>query len=197
MSTTRPVRNSPPARRSPARRPPARPSLGFPAVIGAIVLAGVVGIAVARSGGPGSRAATPMPAATGETNAMGMPVVSTPGSASGTARAGGVVVEGSGWALGRVPLNVAVRPTWTLRNTGAVSVALGTPHAEVRTGCCPGPYTIGQATLAPGESTTLTFELSMHPGMDGPHDIVTHVPITPDGAGEDLLALDVTGDFRA
>jgi hypothetical protein len=97
--------------------------------------------------------------------------------------------------MGWVPLNVAVRPAWTLANTGASSVVLGEPHPEVRAGCCPGPFRFGRRELAPGQSTTLTFELAMHPGMDGWHDFAVHVPVITE-AGEDVLSLVVTGDFR-
>lgn len=46
---------------------------------------------------------------TGEVNAMGMPVVETPGAGTGTTEAAGIVVDDASWALGQVPLNVAVR----------------------------------------------------------------------------------------
>ena len=150
--------------------------------------AGTAGNGAAAAGGPGE-------ALTGEVNAMGMPVLATPGSTRGRAAAGGVEVTGASWDLGRVPLNVAVRPTWTLRNTGTAPVTLGEPRAEVRTGCCPGPLALGATSLAPGASTTLTFELSRHPGMDGPHDLGVHVPVTTAGATEHLT-LGVVGDFR-
>lgn len=132
---------------------------------------------------------------TGEINEMGMPVIVTPGSASGTAAAAGVTVEGATWQMGTVPLLAAVRPTWELVNNSAEPVTLGEPHAEIREGCCPGPLTLGSRELAPGASTTLTFELSMHPGMDGWHDIAVHVPVLA-GASEGSLELVVTGDFR-
>ncbi|WP_370325127.1 hypothetical protein, partial [Euzebya sp.] len=61
--------------------------------------------------------------------------------------------------------------------------------------CCPGPLTLDTTALAPGETTTLTFELSMHPGMDGPHDLAVHVPITT-ADGTEQLTVDVVGDFR-
>lgn len=145
-------------------------------------------------GSPGSEAA-PLER-TGEVNAMGLPVVETPGRASGLASAGGVEVRGADWAMGEVPLEVAVRPSWTLVNTSERTVALGEPHPEIRAGCCPGPFAFGSRTLPPGGSTTMTFELSMHPGMDGWHDFVVHVPVVPEGGGEELLELAVSGDFR-
>lgn len=130
-----------------------------------------------------------------QVNDMGMPVVETPGWAHGTTTAGDIQVVGATWDLGHVPLNVAVRPTWELRNTGTEPVTLGDPQPEVREGCCPGPLTLGTHTLAPGETTILTFELSMHPGMDGPHDLAVHLPVTsPEGT--DQLTVDVNGDFR-
>lgn len=160
----------------------------------AFAVAVAVGIVLAA---PGSGdAGAPLEAV--QVNDMGMPVIDTPGWAHGTTSAGDIQVTGSSWDLGQVPLDVAVRPSWELRNTGDEPVILGEPRPEVREGCCPGPLTLGTETLAPGESTTLTFELSMHRGMDGPHDLAVHVPVSPaDGAeGTDQLTLDVVGDFR-
>lgn len=165
-------------------------------IASALGLALAAGIAAAALADAGSSERGGGLDRTGELNAMGMPVVETPGSGSGTAEAAGVVVEDARWELGQVPLNVAVRPTWTLRNTGDRPVSLGEPHPEVREGCCPGPATLGTRTLAPGDATTLTFELSMHPGMDGPHDLGLHVPVDDGTDSEQLLTLDVTGDFR-
>ena len=133
--------------------------------------------------------------ATGEVSGMGVPVVEVPGSASGSASAGPVTVEGANWTMGQVPLDVAVRPYWTLTNTGNEPVSLGEPQAEVRAGCCPGVFAMTSSTLKPGESTELTFELSMHEGMDGWHDMGVYVPVES-GDGETVLALAVTGDFR-
>jgi hypothetical protein len=162
---------------------------------GAIAVAlAVAVVVVATTGGSdpgGSPSASPR-----ELNEMGLPVVPTPGSASGSASAGGVEVTGARWEMGRVPLEVAVRPSWTLVNTSSTTVLLGEPHPEIRAGCCPGPFTIGRTELAPGESTTLTFELSMHPGMEGWHDIAVHVPVSSGVGSERLLELVVTGDFR-
>jgi hypothetical protein len=116
-----------------------------------------------------------------------------PHPAAGTAA--GVEVTGANWALGTVPLDTAVRPSCLLRNTGSATVQLGEPHPEVREGCCPGPFSLGQPTLEPSESTTLTFELAMHAGMDGWHDIAVHLPVAVGDASE-MLTLGVTGDFR-
>jgi len=169
------------------------------AVIGILLTSGgtTTPTAVGGAGGEdttvaaGSSSLTP----TGEVNAMGLPVYETPGYASGSAGAGGITVQGSDWAMGQVPLDIAVRPFWTLTNTGSDPVRLGEPEAQIRAGCCPGPFDLGTDTLAPGESTVLTFELAMHEGMDGWHDMGVYVPVS--GAdGEQWLELSVTGDFR-
>lgn len=122
---------------------------------------------------------------------MGLPIFVTPGVSAGVAQAGSVRVDGAEWEMGQVPLDVAVRPSWTLVNTGHRAVTLGEPHAEVLAGCCPGDLVLGVKDLAPGERTTLTFELAMHEGMDGWHDMAVHVPV-----GSETLTLGVTGDFR-
>lgn len=41
----------------------------------------------------------------------------------------------------------------------------------------------------------LTFELSMHPGMDGPHDMALDVPVTHANGTTDTLDVTVTGNF--
>lgn len=181
----------PPARHPPRRR---RRSLVNPWSLGAaiVVVAAAVTLALTVDDTPEPGSAAPALIRTGERNEMGMPVVATPGGATGRAVAGPIEVTGANWSLGQVPLNTAVRPTWVLRNTGGDSVTVGEPHAEVRQGCCPGPFTIGTRTIPPGGTTTMSFELSMHPGMDGWHDIAVHVPVGP----SETLTLGVTGDFR-
>lgn len=174
-------------------------------VVSIVVLVGAVAGIVINSRGSSppvggtdagsAQAVTSELAPTGEVSAMGAPVVETPGYASGTAQVGGITVQGANWAMGQVPLDVAVRPFWTLTNTGAAEVSLGEPEAQVRAGCCPGPFALGTTTLGPGESTVLTFELAMHEGMDGWHDMGVYVPIEGQD-GEQWLELNVTGDFR-
>lgn len=173
-------------------------------VVSVVVFVGaVVGIVMNSAGGtatPDAGDAAPAQssalAPTGEVNEMGLPVVETPGYASGTVSVAGVAVQGANWELGQVPLDVAVRPFWTLTNTGTTAVSLGEPEAQIRSGCCPGPFVLGATTLAPGQSTVLTFELAMHEGMDGWHDMGVYVPIES-AAGQELLELNVTGDFRS
>jgi hypothetical protein len=172
-----------------ARRHP----LALPGAIAGAIAIAVVAVVVVSTGGDGPDLAV---RPTGEVSEMGLPVVETPGTATGIASAAGVEVTGARWAMGQVPLNVAVRPSWTLANTSDTTVSLGQPHPEVRAGCCPGAFVFGRTTLAPGESTSLSFELAMHPGMDGWHDFAIHVPIAPQGGAEAILDLVVTGDFR-
>jgi len=125
---------------------------------------------------------------------MGGAVVDVPMTRSGSAAAGSIEVDGSQIEMGIVPLDVTVIPSWTLVNTGTEPVVLGEPHASVIDGCCPGPLELGVRTLEPGGSTDLSFPLEMHPGMDGPHQFLVHVPV---GTGSDYLELTVIGDFEA
>ena len=158
-----------------------------------LIGAAITVLAVTRGGSSADTAAT----RTGETNSMGMPIIATPGAGSGVAEVDGVTATPSLWALGRVPLNVAVQPNWKLANTGMQAVTLGTPHVQINEGCCPGALTYaGPTTLQPDQSTELTFELSMHPGMDGAHDMTLHVPVKYADGTSSTLVLAVTGDFR-
>lgn len=135
------------------------------------------------------------PTPTGEFNAMGMPVIETPGTGTNPISIGTLEADHGTWELGTVPLDVAVRPEWHLRNTGDEPVVIGDPQPEVRQGCCPGPIALSTRTIPPGGEATIAFELSMHPGMDGWHDIAIHVPVS-NGADDQVLTLDVTGHFR-
>lgn len=159
---------------------------------GASAAVAAVALVVTISRGDGSNAAPSL-----GTNAMGMPYIATPGTSSGTSEAGGVTVTPASVALGDVPLNVAVLPTWTFTNTSNRPVSLGETHVQVNEGCCPGAVTFdGATTLDPGASTTMRFELSMHPGMDGPHDMTLHVPVAHADGTTDTLDVTVTGDFH-
>ena len=197
------------SKRSKNKRGPAPRRSGSAATIGVAVSLVVFVVAVAgvlllrggsrpsslREGSSGTQAAGEAGLQSiGGTNSMGFPYVSTPGSATGTVAADGVEVDGANWDLGHVPLSVAVLPEWTLTNTGNAPVTLGQPQARIRQGCCPGPFTLSTRTLAPGASATLTFELAMHEGMDGYHDMGVFVPVSG-AAGDTTLVLNVKGDF--
>lgn len=168
------------------------PIVASVSVLLAVAVAVVVGFSVAAESDPDNGS---NPAYTGELSSMNLPIIETPGAGSGTTEAAGVVVDDSSWSLGEVPLDTAVIPTWVLRNDGTEDVTLGEPHPEVRAGCCPGPLTLSHRTLEPGEEVTLDFELAMHSGMDGWHDIAVHVPVVA-AEGETTIELEVTGDFR-
>lgn len=175
-------------------KPRRRPTVAIGVALVAVVGVAAIVVASGSQDAPTRRTAATF-VTTGAMNEMGMPVIQTPGTTSGFARAGGAEVEGATWQMGQVPLLVAVLPSWTIVNTSDRPLLLGEPHPEVLQGCCPGPFTFGDRRLAPGASTTLTFELSMHQGMDGWHDILVHVPVRS-SSREDTLSLRVTGDFR-
>ena len=181
-----------PHTRTPSRR---RASTRRRWTIAAIAIAAAVVGTGALVAGQRDEPSQVTPRPTGEINAMGMPVIETPGTGADPTASGTVEVDHGLWQLGTVPLNTAVRPQWQLTNTGNQPVAIGEPRSEVREGCCPGPIALSTRTIPPGGTATLAFELSMHPGMDGWHDIAIHVPLTGD-AGETVLTLEVTGDFR-
>ncbi len=194
MTSARRAKERARARKAAAhRRPTLAMGLGVVAVVGLVAF--VMGSALGGSPAPEGSGRAEAFVETGSVNEMGMPVIETPGGASGVARAGGAEVDGATWQMGNVPLLVAVRPSWTIVNTSSQPLLLGEPHPEVRQGCCPGPFTIGTHRLAPGASTILTFELSMHPGMDGWHDIFVQVPVRSQNTDR-VLSLRVTGDFR-
>ena len=162
----------------------------------AVAIIAAAGFAIARTASDNSTL-TKGSAATAESNSMGMPIIATPGTGTGTATANGITAQPATWALGQVPLNVAVRPEWVFTNTGDDVITLGDPHVQINQGCCPGLLTYqGSNTLTPGATTALTFELSMHPGMDGAHDMTVHVPVTHADGTTDTLNVTVTGDFR-
>jgi hypothetical protein len=115
---------------------------------------------------------------------------------SGTATALGVDADAKVVALGHVPLNTTVTPSWRLVNNGTSQVTIGEAHAEVIEGCCPGPLLLGKSSLAPGEATELAFPLQMHAGMDGPHEFSVHIPLKR-GSDEGLLELTTTGHFSS
>lgn len=159
-----------------------RPSrTGLLAIVTTVAFFGLVGTLFAL------RASNPP-----ETGPMGGLMYEGNMQASGVATAAGLQVDGAEVAMGHVPNDVTVVPEWTITNTTDRPVTLGDPHASVIEGCCPGPLELTAITLAPGESTQLTFPLQMHDGMDGPHDFDIHVPVL---GTDEYLTLGVTGTF--
>jgi hypothetical protein len=170
------------------------------------VAAGIaIGIGVTATSDDGDERAAPAPRAhgsdelpagyrlTGQIGPMGGRVLETPGTRSGVASAGGViVVDGADIVMGHIPLAYAVNPTWRLRNTSDQTVRLGAPTVAVIRGCCPAEPILGTAELGPGEETTLQFPTQMHPGMDGDHLFRLTVPV---GATGDPIVVSVAGDF--
>lgn len=194
-----------------ARRERPRRTVLLVAVGAAVVTVFAVGLALGLSGdtGPAGTAASTTVTAdphghlnavlppgyklTGEISPMGGKVLETPGTRSGSAASGGVVVtDGADIAMGHIPLAFAVNPTWHLRNTSDHAVTLGTPKVAVVKGCCPSDPLLGTSSLAPGAETTLKFPTQMHPGMDGDHLFKIMVPVS---GAPDPLTVSVAGDF--
>lgn len=133
-------------------------------------------------------------------NPMGGPARVAPGEADGTLELGGLTVAGSEVAMGDVPLNVTVVPSWQVTNPTDAPITFAAGQPQVLEGCCPGPvYADGELTQAgqelvvpAGGAVTVQFPLQMHPGMDGPHHL--QLPVV---AGGDREALHVTGNFTA
>ncbi len=55
---------------------------------------------------------------------------------------------------------------------------------------------MGATTLQPGETTTLSIETMMHPGMEGPHHFRLTLPVASDQFGDESLAMEVLADFE-
>jgi hypothetical protein len=49
------------------------------------------------------------------------------------------------------------------------------PYLQVVKGCCPPTIDIGSKVLQPGQTTMITFNLMMHDGMGGYHDLRLHL----------------------
>jgi hypothetical protein len=135
-------------------------------------------------------------------NPMGGPTALAPGEATGAVSVAGLEVQGAEIAMGMVPLNITVVPTWTVHNPTAQALSFVTGMPQVLEGCCPGPVFADGRELAPGQtvdvpasaSVELAFPLQMHPGMDGYHHLA--IPLA-DPDGRETAALQVTGDFLA
>lgn len=127
--------------------------------------------------------------------APGSDPVAVPGGVREPQSAAGVLVAMPAVDRGVLPLNKTVSQSYELVNTGGGTAELGRPTIEVLDGCCPPQLKLSHATLAPGESATLSFDTQMHPGMDGPHLFHLTVPVRS-AEGTDLLHFYFKGDFQ-
>ena len=55
---------------------------------------------------------------------------------------------------------------------------------------------MGATTLQPGQSTSLSISMIMHPGMDGPHRFRLSLPVESPSAKAEVLSMTVSADFR-
>lgn len=164
-------------------------------VVALLAIALVVSIAVdPRPGVAPSGGDLPLP------NPMGGPAEHAPAATGDAVGFGGLEVVAPDVAMGEVPLDVTVVPTWEVHNPTAQPLRFAVGQPQVHEGCCPGPVVVDEQTLRPGDTVTVApgdralvqLPLQMHPGMDGPH----HLSVPLEAAG-DQTDLHVTGDFTS
>lgn len=106
----------------------------------------------------------------------------------------GVTADVTEVDFGRVPLDRVVTQVFRIRNTSNKSVAVAQPSVETLEGCCPSIPVVGADTLAPSEETTVSMDMMMHRGMDGPHLFRLSVPLNA-GDGWESLPLVIRANF--
>lgn len=165
------------------------------AVVALLGVALVVSIALdPRIGADPGASGLPLP------NPMGGPAEHAPAAAGTPVAFGGLELVAPDVAMGRVPLNVTMVPSWQVANPTDQPLTFTVGQPQVHRGCCPGPVVVDDqtrqpgdtVTVAPGDTALVQFPLQMHPGMDGPHHLT--VPLEADG---DRTGLHVTGDFTS
>lgn len=91
---------------------------------------------------------------------------------------------------GDVIVNQFITSSFEVQNVGDETLVIVTPLVEVHEGCCPPRATISKQQLRPGEIATISMNYTMHPGMDGQHDLRIHVKSTdPENSEIELTAL--------
>lgn len=91
---------------------------------------------------------------------------------------------------GDVVVNRFITSSFDVQNVGDETLVIVTPLVKVHEGCCPPQATINKQQLRPGEIATISMNYTMHPGMDGPHDLRIHVQSTDPANPEiELIAL--------
>jgi hypothetical protein len=76
---------------------------------------------------------------------------------------------------GDLVVNRFVTSTFEIQNVGDETLVLLSPWVEVHEGCCPPVAEISKQQLRPGEIATVSMRYTMHPGMDGQHDLRIHL----------------------
>jgi hypothetical protein len=76
---------------------------------------------------------------------------------------------------GDLVVNRFVTSTFEIQNVGDETLVLLSPWVEVHEGCCPPQAEISKQQLRPGEIATVSMRYTMHPGMDGQHDLRIHL----------------------
>lgn len=76
---------------------------------------------------------------------------------------------------GDLVVNNFVTSSFEIQNVGDETLVVLTPWVQVHEGCCPPQAEISNKRLRPGEIATVSMRYTMHPGMDGPHDLRIHL----------------------
>jgi hypothetical protein len=81
-----------------------------------------------------------------------------------------IAVENPKRDLGDQVVGTTIKPTFTIKNVGDAPLTMTVPRwPDVIEGCCPSQPELAKDYLLPGESTTVSLEVSMHKGMGGKH----------------------------
>jgi hypothetical protein len=76
---------------------------------------------------------------------------------------------------GNLLVNDVVTSSFQIQNVGDETLIILSPWVQVHEGCCPPEAVISNQRLQPGEIATVSMSYTMHPGMDGPHDLRIHL----------------------
>lgn len=76
---------------------------------------------------------------------------------------------------GDLVVNIPVTSTFEIQNVGDETLFILGEPVRVHEGCCPPQAIISTKRLRPGEIATVSMTYTMHPGMDGPHDLRIHL----------------------
>jgi hypothetical protein len=76
---------------------------------------------------------------------------------------------------GDLLVNGFITSSFEIQNVGDETLVVLTPWVQVHEGCCPPQAAISKQRLRPGEITIVSMRYTMHPGMDGQHDLRIHL----------------------